>query len=169
MENKIAVSACLVGKNTKYDGKNNYNEAVIEYIKDKEVILICPEVSGNMSIPRIPCEIKDNKVINKINEDKTINFYNGAKKELDKLLKENVKIIIVKEKSPSCGLKYIYDGTFSGKIINGSGIFTSLALKHNFTIYSEKDIERIINKKNWKVLFNLSLLFRFLILSINKY
>ena len=33
---KIAVSACLVGLNTKYDGKNNYNEAVIEFLKDKE-------------------------------------------------------------------------------------------------------------------------------------
>lgn len=147
MENKIAVSACLVGKNTKYDGKNNYNEAVMKYIEGKEVILICPEVSGNMTIPRIPCEIKENKVINKNNEDKTINFYNGAKKEIEKLLNEKITTIIVKEKSPSCGLKYIYDGSFQGKVINGSGIFTSLALKHNFTIYSEKDIEKIINNK----------------------
>ena len=57
---KIAVSACLVGLNTKYDGKNNYNEAVIEFLKDKEYVTICPEVAGGLPTPRIPSEqIKD--------------------------------------------------------------------------------------------------------------
>ena len=61
----IAVSACLVGKNTKYDGTNNYNQAVIDYLKDKEYILICPEVQGGLPTPRIPSEIVKGKVINK--------------------------------------------------------------------------------------------------------
>ena len=61
---KIAVSACLVGLNTKYDGKNNYNEAVIEFLKDKEYVTICPEVAGGLPTPRIPSEQIKDKVIN---------------------------------------------------------------------------------------------------------
>ena len=60
---KYVVSACLVGKNTKYNGGNNRNEKIIEFLKDKEYILICPEVSGGLSIPRPPSEIVNNKVI----------------------------------------------------------------------------------------------------------
>ena len=59
---KVAVSACLVGKNTKYDGTNNYNQKVMDYLKDKEYILICPEVLGGLPTPRVPSEIVNNKV-----------------------------------------------------------------------------------------------------------
>ena len=141
---KVAVSACLVGKNTKYNGKNNYNEAVMKYLQDKEYITICPEVAGGLPTPRVPSERVKDKVINKIGEDVTINFVNGAQIELDKLLKENIKIIIVKEKSPSCGYKQIYDGTLSNQLTDGNGVFVDLALKQGFTIYTEKDIEKMV-------------------------
>lgn len=141
---KVAVSACLVGKNTKYNGKNNYNEAVMKYLQDKEYITICPEVTGGLPTPRVPSERAKDKVINKIGEDVTINFVNGAQVELDKLLKENIKIIIVKEKSPSCGYKQIYDGTFTNTLTEGNGVFVELALKQGFTIYTEKDIEKMV-------------------------
>ena len=141
---KVAVSVCLVGKNTKYNGKNNYNEAVMKYLQDKEYITICPEVTGGLPTPRVPSERVKDKVINKIGEDVTINFVNGAQVELDKLLKENIKIIIVKEKSPSCGYKQIYDGTFTNTLTDGNGVFVELALKQGFTIYTEKDIEKML-------------------------
>ena len=72
---KIAVSACLVGKNTKYDGTNNYNKAVMEYLKDKEYILICPEVTGGLPTPRVPSERVKDKVINKEGKDVTLNYF----------------------------------------------------------------------------------------------
>lgn len=142
---KVAVSACLVGKNTKYNGKNNYNEAVMKYLLDKEYVTICPEVIGGLPTPRVPSERKDNKVINKIGEDVTINFFDGAQKEIEKLLKENINIIIVKEKSPSCGYKKIYDGTFTNTLTEGNGVFVDLALQNGFIIYTEKDIEKMVD------------------------
>lgn len=137
----------MVGKNTKYDGKNNYNQYVIDYLKDKEYILICPEVAGGMSIPRIPSEISNNKVINKENEDVTAYFIKGAEITLDYLKKNNVSILILKSKSPSCGYKKIYDGSFTNTILDGNGIFTSLAIKENFIIYDEQDIKQIMKSK----------------------
>lgn len=141
---KIAVSACLVGKNTKYDGTNNYNKAVMEYLKDKEYILICPEVTGGLPTPRVPSERVNYKVINKENVDVTHNFIIGASKTLEELKKQNIELVIVKSKSPSCGYKQIYDGTFTGTITEGNGVFTELAVKNGLKILTEKDIE---NKK----------------------
>lgn len=141
---KIAVSACLVGKNTKYDGTNNYNKAVMEYLKDKEYILICPEVAGGLPTPRIPSERVKDKVINKENIDVTHNFIIGASKTLEELKKQNIELVVVKSKSPSCGYKQIYDGSFTGTIIEGNGVFTELAVKNGIQILTEKDIE---NKK----------------------
>jgi uncharacterized protein YbbK (DUF523 family) len=143
---KVGVSACLVGKNTKYDGGNNYNEYVLEYLKDKEVVLICPEVFGGLPTPRIPSEQINDKVINSNNEDVTKQFVDGAQEALKRLQQQNVNVVILKERSPSCGYKKIYDGTFSKTIIDGNGVFASLALKNGFTIYTENDIENIIKK-----------------------
>ena len=136
----IAVSACLVGKNTKYDGSNNYNEKVLNFLKNKEYILICPEVLGGLSIPRLPSEKLNDKIINQNNEDVTNNFILGANKTLDMLKKYDIDLIIVKSNSPSCGYQKIYDGTFSNKLITGTGVFTDLALKNNYKIITEKDI-----------------------------
>ena len=145
---KVAVSACLVGRNTKYDGGNNKNEYVLEYLKDKEYILICPEVEGGLSTPRDPSEIIDSKVLSNKGKDVTINFVNGANSAIERIIKEGVSEVIVKAKSPSCGYKEIYDGTFSSKIIEGNGVFTTMAINNNLTIYTEKDIENIIKKKS---------------------
>ena len=139
---KVAVSACLVGKNTKYDGTNNYNQYVMDYLKDKEYILICPEVLGGLPTPRVPSEIVVNKVVNKENADVTKHFVDGANMALQMLIDNNIEEVIVKSKSPSCGYKQIYDGTFTGKIIDGNGIFTALAIEKGFKILTEKDIEK---------------------------
>lgn len=144
---KVGISACLIGLNTKYDGKNNYNAFVMEYLKDKEYITICPEVEGGLPTPRIPSEQVGDKVINKQNEDITSNFVKGALSCLNRLKKENVTILILKSKSPSCGYKQIYDGSFSKTLIEGNGVFAKLALENGFVIYDENDIEKIIKNK----------------------
>ena len=141
---KVGVSACLVGKNTKYDGGNNYNKYVLEYLKDKEVVLICPEVFGGLPTPRIPSEQINDKVINSNNEDVTKQFVDGANEALKRLQQQNVNVVILKERSPSCGYKKVYDGTFSKTIIDGNGVFAKLAIENEFIIYTESDIENII-------------------------
>lgn len=136
----ILVSACLLGTNCKYNGKNNKNDKVLEYIKDKYVIPICPEVFGGLSIPRIPSEIKDNSVINKEGIDVTKYFVNGSKKTLDIAKALDIKKAILKQKSPSCGCGKIYDGTFSGNIIDGDGITTRLLKENGIEIITEEDL-----------------------------
>lgn len=140
---KIAVSSCLLGINCKYNGKSNYNEEIIKLKEKYEIIPICPEVLGGLPTPRIPSEIINNKVINQEGIDVTKNYLDGANKALQILKDNNIKIVILKAKSPSCGKGEIYDGTFSHTIIEGNGITSQLFLDNNITIYNE------INFKNY--------------------
>ena len=137
---KVIVSACLLGENCKYNGKNNKNDKVLEFIKDKQVIPICPEVFGGLSTPRVPSEIKGNTVVNKDGIDVTKYFIDGANKTLSIAKKYNVKKAILKQKSPSCGYGKIYDGNFNGKIIDGYGITAKLLNNNNIDIITEEDL-----------------------------
>lgn len=133
---KVGISGCLLGKNVKYNGKNNWNK-VVELLKERiNFIDICPEVLGGMSTPRIPSEIRDEKVINKIGEDVTKYFLKGGEKALKILKKENIKTVILKSKSPSCGYGEIYDGTFSKVLKDGNGISSNMFQKEDIDIVS---------------------------------
>ena len=140
---KVLVSACLVGENCKYNGLNNRNEKIIEFLKDKEIIRVCPEVMGGLSTPRLKSEIdsfsSELKVINEEKIDVSTYFFQGAYKALKIALDNGVKLAIVKERSPSCGKRKIYNGEFNGTIIEGSGVFTRLLLENNIKVLSEED------------------------------
>lgn len=140
---KVLVSACLVGNNCKYNGKNNKNEKIIEFLKDKEVILVCPEVMGGLSTPRLKSEILVNnetlKVINEEGNDVTNNFTVGAQIALKRAIANNVKLAILKEKSPSCGVKRIYNGNFDGTLVDGSGVFARLLKESGIEVLTEED------------------------------
>ena len=148
----ILVSACLLGINCKYDGDNNENEIVQNYLNGKQFILVCPEQLGGLETPRTPCEIKNgngncvlkgkSKVINKDGVDKTQNFIKGAKEALKIAKLYNCKEAILKEGSPSCGVNKIYDGSFNGIKIDGQGVSASILKKHGINIISEKDLEK---------------------------
>ena len=138
---KYIVSACLIGKNTKYNGGNNKNDKIIEFLKDKEYITICPEVSGGLSIPRVPSEIKKDKVINKEGKDVTYEFNLGSNKEIERVKEFGATKAILKSKSPSCGVNKVYDGTFSNTLIDGDGIFTKELKKLGIEVLTELDFE----------------------------
>ena len=140
----ILVSACLLGINCKYNGKNNKNENVINYLKDKQYIIACPEQLGGLSTPRNPSEIikvnKDEIVKSNTGLDVTKQFKKGALETLKIANLYKCKEAILKEGSPSCGSSFIYDGTFTGKKINGSGVTTTLLKQNGIKVISEKDI-----------------------------
>lgn len=140
IKEKILVSACLAGINCKYNGKNNENKKIIELIKNKDVILVCPEQLGGLKTPRTPAERQGNKVINKDNIDVTKEYQKGAEEVLELANKLNIKKAILKSKSPSCGKGKIYDGTFSDNLIDGNGITTELLEKHGIKVISSDDI-----------------------------
>ena len=137
---KIMVSACLLGENCKYNGENNYNKNVLNFIKGHEVIPVCPEVLGGLLIPRIPAEIVNGIVTRRDGYSVDTEFRMGAKIALEKAIKENIDLVILQSRSPSCGVKQIYDGSFSGKKIDGQGIFAKLLLEHNFSVLDAEDL-----------------------------
>lgn len=151
---KIAVSACLLGINCKYNGKNNRNENILEYVKDMECIAICPESYGGLSTPRAPSEIEIGKsgtdfieerenfhVYSKEGVDLTYEFVKGAEIALEKVKKNNIKRAIMKESSPSCGVNKIYTGKFDGSKKSGMGVTAALFKENGIKMLSEKDIE----------------------------
>lgn len=127
---KILVSACLLGVNCKYNGENNASNEVDKFLKDYEIIPICPEVMGGLPTPRCCAEIIGDKVITKDEEDVTKQYIKGAKECLFLAQKYNVKKALLKLKSPSCGYGKVYDGTFSNVLTNKNGITAEL-LKNN--------------------------------------
>lgn len=141
MENnyEYIISACLCGENCRYDGKSTLSEPIKKLVDEGKAIMVCPEVEGGLSIPRHPCEIRRNKVINTQNEDKTVEFILGAEKVLELAKKHKIKKAILKEKSPSCGSSFIYDGTFSRKLIKGQGITTRLLRDNGIEVISDEE------------------------------
>lgn len=134
----ILVSACLVGINCKYSGKNNDAEAVREYLKDKAFVPVCPEQLGGLQTPRPTCEIIGGKVMNEHGIECTEHFISGANEVLKIAKLVNAREAILKEASPSCGVNKIYDGTFSGKKIEGSGMTARLLKKNNIHVISDE-------------------------------
>lgn len=120
---KIAVSACLLGHNCKYNGGNNRSQKVLHFIEGHEVIPVCPEVAGGLPIPRIPVELQNGRAINANGEDVTEFFQSGTEKTMARLAGEHIDLAILQPRSPSCGCKQIYDGTFTKNLIDGKGMF----------------------------------------------
>ena len=141
---KLLISSCLIGNNTKYNGKNNYIKEIDQLKLKYELIPICPEVLGGLSIPRDPSEINNDKVISINGKDVTKEFNIGANKALNIALLNNIKYALLKDGSPSCGNTYIYDGTFKNNKIDGIGITTKLLKSRNIKIYNENNINELL-------------------------
>ncbi|MFO7814755.1 MAG: DUF523 domain-containing protein [Halanaerobiales bacterium] len=141
------VSACLIGINCRYDGENNYNQRLYELFKKSLLYPVCPEILGGLEIPRNPCEVviddKNYKVYDIEGENRTDEFLKGAKKTLKIAKLLEVKGSIFKDKSPSCGVYYIYDGSFNENIIEGEGITTTVLKKADYKVYSEDDLDSL--------------------------
>ena len=137
---RIMVSACLMGDNCKYNGGNNLSQKVLNYVKGHEVIPVCPEVLGGLPTPRIPAEIVDGTVITKDGRNVNEEFKKGAEIALKMAVENQIDLVILQSRSPSCGPKQIYDGSFSGKRIDGQGIFAKLLIEKGIKILDVEDL-----------------------------
>lgn len=145
-EQKILISACLLGENVKYDGGHNdirTDSFMRQLLKENLLVSICPEVEGGLETPRSPVELINNKAINQEGEDKTLFFEQGAQKALELCNKYNIKYAILKFRSPSCGSDIIYDGTFTHTFTQGDGITVKLLKKNGIKVYNEKNLEEL--------------------------
>lgn len=129
-----------MGENCKYNGGNNLSQKVLNYVKGHEVIPVCPEVLGGLPTPRIPAEIVDGTVITKDGRNVNEEFKKGAEIALKMAVENQIDLVILQSRSPSCGPKQIYDGSFSGKRIDGQGIFAKLLIEKGIKILDVEDL-----------------------------
>ncbi len=152
----IVVSACLAGFEVKYNGSHNLNKKINEWFKEKKAIPVCPEVLGGLSIPREPAEIVGGsgedvldgkaKVITNTGKDVTREFIKGAEETLKIVKEAEAKIIIMKERSPSCGSSMIYNGNFNGEKTAGNGVTAALLKRNGIIVVSEENYEQLLEK-----------------------
>ena len=146
----IIVSACLAGIDCKYNGGNNLNMQVADLVSKGLAIPVCPEQLGGCPTPRPVTEIAggtgadvlDGKrnVMRKNGEAVTDRFIKGAEEVLKIARMTGATKAILKSKSPSCGCKEVYDGTFSGKLIGGNGVAAELLMRNGIEVVTEKDL-----------------------------
>ena len=126
------ISACLLGSNCKYNGGNNMNDRVTEFCKGKSYCTACPEGISGLPTPRPPAERQGERIIDKAGKDVTKEFMEGAKNSLSHVISEaekrgeTIEGAILKANSPSCGSGRIYDGTFTGNLVDGDGCFAAM-------------------------------------------
>lgn len=137
---KVIVSACLLGEPCRYDAKSCPNEEVLEYLKDKQVFAVCPEVLGGLTTPRSSCEIVCGEVISKEGIHRTQEYIKGAKEVLALANSNHIDTAILKSKSPSCGYGEIYDGSFSFKLVKGNGICAEMLVNNGIKVINSDKI-----------------------------
>ena len=137
---RILCSACLLGARCRYDGQGKPTQRVIELLKNHELIPVCPEQLGGLSTPRPPCEMQgDGRVLNRQGDDKSAEFTRGAEEALMLLRLTGCKAALLKARSPSCGKGMIYDGSFSGTLKPGNGVFAQKLVNEVIPVYTEED------------------------------
>ena len=137
---KVLVSGCLLGENCKYNGGNNYNPRVVEFLKDKEVISICPEMMAGMGCPRNPIEIVDGVLTDCHGKNVDSLIRKSVMEIMERIRDEEIQCAVLQSRSPTCGVNQVYDGTFSGKLIPGSGIFAKSLMDAGYLVIDVEDI-----------------------------
>ncbi len=144
---KILVSTCLLGVNCRYDGGNNHRQQVLNLLKEHTLIPVCPEQMGGLSTPRPPVEWQGERAVNNQGTDCTEQFQRGAQIALQLAKEYGCELAILKAKSPSCGNHQIYDGTFSGQLVDGAGGTVRLLREHGISVINETEIEAWLAKR----------------------
>ena len=140
---KIMVSACLAGENCKYNGGNNRNEKVLRLMADNQAITVCPEQMGGLPTPRVPSEIKDGLVTVKDGRIVDAEFRAGAAKCLEIAGRWQPDLVVLQSRSPSCGVKQRYDGTFTGRLVDQAGVTARLLMENGFRCLDVEDLVTI--------------------------
>ena len=137
---KILVSACLLGENCKYNGGNNYNGAVAEFVRGKEVLPVCPEMLAGMGCPRTPIEIVDGVLMDRDGKNVDAAMRGAVATALKQISSEEIQCAILQSRSPTCGVNQVYDGSFTGKLIPGAGIFAQALKDAGYRVIDAEDI-----------------------------
>ena len=138
---KILVSACLLGENCKYNGGNNYDPRVEAFCEGREVIPVCPEVLAGLGIPRITIELKDGIVTRRDGVVVDAAIRKAVAEILAQMEEEEIQCAVLKARSPTCGVHQIYDGSFSGKLVNGAGVLAQALMDAGYAVLDNEELE----------------------------
>lgn len=138
---KVLVSSCVLGKNCKYNGKNNYNPKVVEFLQGKEVIEICPELLAKMPIPRPSAEMVNGIVMDIDGNNVDTAYRNAAQLAINEIAGMEIDLVILQSRSPTCGVNQVYDGSFTGKLLKGQGLFAKELIKAGYTVIDSEDFK----------------------------
>lgn len=137
---KVLVSACLLGRNCKYNGGNNYSARVMEYLRDKEVVPVCPEVAAGLGVPRIPVEIRGGVVTDREGRSVDAPLRRAVADIVAGLAGRQIGCAVLKSRSPTCGVRQVYDGSFTGRLVDGSGILAQALAEAGIPVIDAEDI-----------------------------
>ncbi len=140
----IVVSACLLGCNCKYNGKNNRNQAVVDFVAGHNVISVCPEIMSGLPSPRPCAEMLNGVVVDENGKNVDEIFRKGVSLALDKISGQDIDLAILQSRSPTCGVNEIYDGTFTGTLIPGQGMFAKALMDRGVRVV---DAENVLDER----------------------
>ena len=137
---KVLVSACLLGCNCKYNGGNNFCQKVADFVQDKEVISVCPEVLAGLGTPREPIEIRGGEVVRRDGVSVDSAVRGSVAQILRELERQEIDLAVLKARSPTCGVYQVYDGTFSGVLRDGAGVLAQALLDRGIPVTDEEHL-----------------------------
>ncbi|MFA6689930.1 MAG: DUF523 domain-containing protein [Sphaerochaetaceae bacterium] len=138
---RVLVSACIMGDRCKYNGQSNRNELAIEYLRDKDVVKICPEMLAGMGIPRPCAEIVEGIVMDEHGENVDDTYRRAVELALKTIENQPFDLVILQSRSPTCGVNEVYDGSFTGRLVPGSGLFAKALKDAGYRILDVSDLE----------------------------
>ena len=152
---KVLVSACLLGQRVRYDGNAaaTASDHLARWAAESRIVSFCPEVEAGLSIPRLPAEIEPGATAEQVlagrsriccsdGLDVTQAFLRGARLAVAAARTAGVRLAVLKDRSPSCGVITVHDGFFRGRTAPGQGVTAALLARHGIRVFSEIQIER---------------------------
>ena len=137
---RVAISACLLGAPVRYDGGSKPVSEVLELAEKVDVVRVCPETASGLPVPRPPAEQLGGRVLLADGRDVTAEFDLGAQRSLDAVRRSPVRLAVLKAKSPSCGVGLVYDGTYSGRLVPGQGVFAARLEREGICVVTEETV-----------------------------
>ncbi len=149
---KVLVSACLLGEKVRYDGSDSIQHGILDtWASQGRIVPLCPETAGGLPTPRPPAEIEGGDVesvlrgnasiLRQDGGDVTSSFMDGAETALAACWQHRVKVAVLKEGSPSCGVSRINDGSFTRTKVDGQGVTACLLARHGISVFSEAQLD----------------------------
>ncbi len=146
----LAVSGCLLGENIRYNGGHTQDRFITDALgKYVEFVSFCPEHLA-FGTPRDSLRLVTDKESltvynNKTLENLTLRLIETSKAELEKISQHPICGIILKAKSPSCGLgSAVIYRTNGYALSKGDGVFAKLC-KENLPLLPIEEEARLID------------------------